>query len=90
MDEALRERGGLIWKRPDSLPFPHIWHTFKFNDPETKEEVEYIIQDIPVDRYDEVVDLLANFTLKHEPTYVALSMSLKLCLLPVFILIDFN
>ncbi|XP_031628611.1 uncharacterized protein LOC116344280 [Contarinia nasturtii] len=64
----------LTWKRPEHVvPFPHEWHTFtakSIHNP--KEEVEYIIKDIPEDRYDEVVDLMALYILKYEPLYVAL------------------
>lgn len=66
----------LVWKRPEHVaPFPQIWHTFKAKKSENStEKIEYVIKDIPKDRYDEVVDWVALHLFNYEPLYKALSM----------------
>ncbi|XP_031630411.1 uncharacterized protein LOC116345303 isoform X2 [Contarinia nasturtii] len=73
--EALKERGGLVWKRPNTYDtqFPHTWHTFKAKNT-SGDEVEFIIKDIPRNRYNEVVDLMALYTLRYKPIYKTLSL----------------
>ncbi|XP_055712606.1 uncharacterized protein LOC129807400 [Phlebotomus papatasi] len=55
------------WKRPQSVPFPSIWRRFKAKDVETGELVNYRVQDLPEDRYEEAVQLLVEHFLKDEP-----------------------
>lgn len=55
------------WKRPQTVPFPSIWRRFKAKDVETGELVNYCVQDLPEDRYEEAVQLLVEHFLKDEP-----------------------
>ncbi|XP_031630404.1 uncharacterized protein LOC116345296 [Contarinia nasturtii] len=72
--EAIKERGGLVWKRPTNIAqFPHTWHTFKAKNA-SGEEVEFVIKDIPRSRFNQVVDLMALYTLKTDPIYNALDI----------------
>lgn len=74
--EALKETGGLMWKRPDDLvqfPFPNVWRKFKAESNDSREgEVEYIIKDIPEARYADALNFLTFYALKHKPLYKAL------------------
>lgn len=52
----------LRWKRPDSAEYPKIWHTFKARDIDSDNLVEYRIQDLPMDRTDDLFEhMLATF-----------------------------
>ncbi|GAB0087130.1 uncharacterized protein DMENIID0001_014070 [Sergentomyia squamirostris] len=55
------------WKRPESVPFPSVWRRFKAKDAETGEMVNYRVEDLPEDRYEEAVELLVEHFLKDEP-----------------------
>lgn len=73
--DAKKERGGLIWKRPSdgTANFPRTWHTFKARNI-SGVEVEFVIKDIPADKYDESVNFVALYALKFKPVYKALGM----------------
>lgn len=43
----------FIWKRPDTIEYPKIWHTFKARDLDSDKLVEYRIQDLPLNRFDD-------------------------------------
>ncbi|XP_059618005.1 uncharacterized protein LOC132262682 [Phlebotomus argentipes] len=58
------------WKRPESVPFPSVWRRFKAKDEETGEMVNYRVQDLPEDRYEEAVQLLVEHFLKDEPIFM--------------------
>ncbi|XP_031616505.1 uncharacterized protein LOC116336654 isoform X2 [Contarinia nasturtii] len=52
----------LKWRRPETIEFPKVWHTFKVRDMDTDKLVEYRIQDLPSDRTEEILEhLVANF-----------------------------
>lgn len=57
----------LKWKRPNTVKYPKVWHTFKAKDLDCDEMVEYRIQDLPLDRTDEVFEhMIANY-IQDEP-----------------------
>lgn len=57
----------LKWKRPETIEFPKIWHTFEARDLYSDELVEYRIQDLPLDKTDEAFDhMVANY-MQDEP-----------------------
>lgn len=56
-----------LFKRPVNLEFPHVYCTFTAKDRGSDEMTEYRIQDIPEDRYEEAVDMMANVFLPDEP-----------------------
>lgn len=52
----------LQWKRPASVEFPKIWHTFKARDIQSDNLVEYRVQGLPLNRADDYIEhLLTNF-----------------------------
>lgn len=52
----------LKWKRPVSDEYPKVWHAFKARDIGSDNLVEYRIQDLPLDRIDDLFEhLLATF-----------------------------
>lgn len=57
----------LNWKRPESIEYPKVWHTFKAKDLDTDELVEYRIQDIPLDRVEEVFEHMVSNYIQDEP-----------------------
>lgn len=70
----LRNRGGFMWKRPDSVRFPYIWGEFeakKRNDGNESVALKYSIQDLPEDKYEEAVKLMAHYYVRNEPIYSA-------------------
>lgn len=54
----------LSWTRPASTEYPKIWHTFMARDTDSDNLVEYRIQDLPLNRVNELYDhMLANYIL---------------------------
>lgn len=62
----------LKWKRPESVEFPKVWHTFKARDIDTDNSVEYRIQDLPLDRVDDYFKHLLDVYIPGEPVGQAL------------------
>lgn len=62
----------LEWVRPAASEFPKVWRTFKAADLDSDELIEYRIQDLPEDRFDDAIKhLLANYMMD-EPITSAL------------------
>lgn len=57
----------LKWKRPKTTEYPKVWHTFKARDLDSDELVEYRIQDLPLDRLDEIIEFMFNNYIVDEP-----------------------
>lgn len=55
------------WTRPNHLPYPNIWLKFKARDVQTDSLVDYSIQDIPEDRFDEAIEFMSNGFLANAP-----------------------
>lgn len=55
------------WTRPDHVPYPNIWLKFKANDVETDDLVEYSIEDLPEDRFDEAIKIMSTNFLADAP-----------------------
>lgn len=55
--------------RPASLKLPQVYGTFKAKDKDSHNEVEYIIQDLPEDYFEEALNLLLNVFLPDEALY---------------------
>ena len=47
--------------RPDSVTFPQVWHKFQVNGE------NYVVQDLPEDKYDEAVEHMFIHYLADEP-----------------------
>jgi hypothetical protein len=55
--------------RPATLKFPQIYGTFNAKDKDSDSQVEYIIQDLPEDYFEEALNLLVNVFLPDEALY---------------------
>ncbi|XP_055587391.1 uncharacterized protein LOC129739872 [Uranotaenia lowii] len=49
----------MPWTRPLSVPIPMVWHRFQGPDP-NRQLVEYRIEDVTPDRYEEIIQLLRD------------------------------
>uniref|UniRef100_A0A1L8DAF7 N-acetyltransferase domain-containing protein n=1 Tax=Nyssomyia neivai TaxID=330878 RepID=A0A1L8DAF7_9DIPT len=64
----------IKWKRPDNIPFPQVWWKFSAKDPDTGDTIDYRIEDLTEDRYEEVVDLMINRFVPDEPMCCSLGI----------------
>lgn len=60
------------WERPDTVEFPKVWHKFVARDLNNDNLVEYRIQDMPLNRADDLVDHLLRSFFPYEPAALAL------------------
>lgn len=65
----------LTWKRPENVSFPQVWLTFKAKDFNSDNLVEYRIQDLPHERYEEAIDYMCNEFLVNEPMCKSLGVA---------------
>ncbi|XP_052868047.1 uncharacterized protein LOC128274003 [Anopheles cruzii] len=57
------------WKRPDTIPYPSVWHRFTAQTPDpTNQPVTYLVQDVPVDRFEDCIQHMCSYFLRDEPT----------------------
>lgn len=56
------------FKRLETVPYPNIWHRFKAQDCDSDKIVNYIIQDIPEDRFEEAIEQMIHSYCYEEPT----------------------
>jgi ribosomal protein S18 acetylase RimI-like enzyme len=54
------------FKRPESLSFPQVYYTFKAKNKKSDEIVEYRVQDLPIEKYEEAVDFMVKYFLPDE------------------------
>lgn len=64
----------LKWKRPATLEYPKVWYTFKARDLNSDELVEYRVQDLPLEKADEVFEYMYNNYIKDEPVGAVLGI----------------
>ena len=57
----------LKWLRPSSVAFPSFWHRFQARDSVTDNLVEYRVQDLPEDRYEEAIQFMTENYMPNEP-----------------------
>lgn len=62
----------LKWKRSNFNDYPKVWYTFKARDLDSDNIVEYRIQDLPLDRTDDLLDHLVKSYIPDEPAGQAL------------------
>lgn len=55
------------WRRPSNIPFPSVWLTFKEKDLDNKKLVEYRVQDLPIDRFDDAIKHMTDTFLADVP-----------------------
>lgn len=63
----MSEKITLKWKRPSSVEYPKIWHTFKARDIDSDDLVEYRIVDVPKSRADDVYEHMRLNYILDEP-----------------------
>lgn len=56
----------FTYKRPQNLKFPHIYCKFNAKNKNSDEIVEYRVQDLPEERFDETLDLFIDHFLPDE------------------------
>lgn len=57
----------MVWTRPESVPYPSVWLTFKAKAPDSDELVNYTVQDLPEDRFEEAIEHLIGVFIHDEP-----------------------
>lgn len=55
------------WRRPDNIPFPKVWSTFQAKDLNSDNLVEYRVEDLSPDRFEDGIKHMTDFYLKYEP-----------------------
>uniref|UniRef100_A0AAG5CTG2 N-acetyltransferase domain-containing protein n=1 Tax=Anopheles atroparvus TaxID=41427 RepID=A0AAG5CTG2_ANOAO len=55
------------WKRPDTIPLPTVWHRFTGRAPDTPDLVNYVVQDVPEDRFEDCIQHMCRYFLRDEP-----------------------
>lgn len=55
------------WTRPNHIPYPNIWLKFTATDLDTNDSVEYTVQDLPENRFDEAIKIMATGFLANAP-----------------------
>uniref|UniRef100_A0A1B0GHD5 N-acetyltransferase domain-containing protein n=1 Tax=Lutzomyia longipalpis TaxID=7200 RepID=A0A1B0GHD5_LUTLO len=69
---CVKVRKKMKWERPDSVAFPQIWWRFSAKDPVSGQIVNYRIEDLTEDRYDEVAGLMVEHFVAGEPMSISL------------------
>lgn len=55
------------WTRPINIPYPNVWLKFKAKDVLTDDLVEYTVEDLPEERFDEAIEIMAKGFLADVP-----------------------
>ncbi|XP_063243559.1 uncharacterized protein LOC134542903 [Bacillus rossius redtenbacheri] len=55
------------WKRPDSVPHPKVWRRAVGRKPVDGKVPSFVIQDIPKDREEDLLDFMQQHYMKNEP-----------------------
>lgn len=58
----------MVWKRPENVPYPTVWHTFQAKDTDSDRLVTYRVQDLPEERFEEAIGHMMEFFVLDEPT----------------------
>lgn len=58
----------MVWKRPENVPYPKVWHTFQAKDTDSDRLVSYRVQDLPEERFDEAIAHMLEYFVFDEPT----------------------
>lgn len=55
------------WRRPENIKFPQVWATFKAKDLNSEHLVEYRVEDLTPNRFEDGIKHMTDFYLKNEP-----------------------
>lgn len=64
MEDVLNRN--LLWRRPNNVPWPNVWHRFEAKS-KSGQTYQIKIQDITEDRFEDVLDFMATEFDKKEP-----------------------
>jgi hypothetical protein len=56
----------MFFKRPENLEFPKVFYTFKAKAKESDEIIEYLVQDLPEDRFEDALEMIKTDYLPEE------------------------
>lgn len=54
------------FRRPENLDFPHVYYTFRAKDKNSDNLIEYRVQDLPEEFYDQTIDFMVKYFLPDE------------------------
>jgi hypothetical protein len=75
---TLRERRKMFkYKRPESLSFPQIYYKFNAKDKNSDNIVEYRVQDLPEEYFEQTVDFMVKYFIPDETLCMSLGISRK-------------
>lgn len=57
----------FAWNRPLTVAYPQIWSVFVARGVDTDDMIEYRIQDLPVERFEDAMQYMLNNYLKEDP-----------------------
>ncbi|XP_058456539.1 uncharacterized protein LOC131433932 [Malaya genurostris] len=57
----------MVWIRPANVPYPSVWHTFKAKDIDSDRLVNYVVQDLPEERFTDAVNHMLGIFIYDEP-----------------------
>ncbi|XP_063243444.1 uncharacterized protein LOC134542825 [Bacillus rossius redtenbacheri] len=63
------------WKRPDSVPHPKVWRRAVGRKPVDGKVPSFVIQDVPEDREEELVDFMEEHFMHNEPLCKCLNIN---------------
>lgn len=63
----------MVWTRPANVPYPSVWHTFRAKDVDSDQLVNYVVQDLPEERFEEAIGHMLGIFIHDEPTCEAKS-----------------
>lgn len=67
----------LKWKRPATVEYPKVWHTFMARDTDSNEMIEYRIEDLTKSKADDVFNHMLQNYIQDEPVAEALGIKFK-------------
>lgn len=72
------DRMTLKWKRPETVEYPKVWHTFMARDLNSDHLVEYRIEDVTQSNAEDVFEHMKAFYIRDEPAAKAFGKNKKL------------
>lgn len=57
----------MVWKRPEDVPFPSVWRRFEGRKPIDGTIPKFWVQDIPEEKFEEVVEVMCLNYIYEEP-----------------------
>lgn len=80
----------LSWKRPTDIKFPSIWFEFEATDVDGCTIVKYRVQDLPPNRYEEVLHFMTTDHFTEEALWLAKGKQFRVTSIKGFNYIPFD